>query len=175
MNTLKKIPQRNTWLIRLIAIIFSFALTLLFPAQAVFATGNAFVELEGDFSEQQPTDGVLSEQQPTESPWDTPSGFLGTLAGTTASQWTARMSARFWDIYITIRNNIAFPILALSYASCGFKILSAAYLSKSEFTHDAIKKQFLTSTCAFFLLISLPAVMTYVKNLVKATGWQPPT
>lgn len=77
----------------------------------------------------------------------------------------------YW--YFFIRNYISVPILIISFASCGYKFLSCAFMGKPEYAQDNVVKQMITSVLALLVLFALPAVMTIAKDIVESTAWSP--
>jgi hypothetical protein len=90
------------------------------------------------------------------------------------TKYLARMGAMaiFW--YKTIRNYIAVPLMIVSFATCGYKFFMCAFMGKPEYAIDAVKKQFINTVIAMFVLFLIPVVMTIVRNLMESTQWTPP-
>lgn len=87
------------------------------------------------------------------------------------------MNDKIYRIYRLIRNNIGFPLLSLSFASCGFKILGAGIIGSGMGTDrgiQAAKEQIITSVCALLLLLALPHILTFAIRLFKRNAWTPP-
>lgn len=88
------------------------------------------------------------------------------------------MNSKIYRIYLLVRNNIAFPLLALSFASCGFKILGAGFIGSgagSDRSIQSAKEQIVTSVSALLLILALPYLISYGKQLFKSTAWTPDT
>lgn len=87
------------------------------------------------------------------------------------------MNTKIYTVYLLIRNNIAFPLLALSFASCGFKILGAGILGTGQGADKGIqaaKEQIFTSVAGLFLVLLLPYLISYGISLFKSNAWTPP-
>lgn len=87
------------------------------------------------------------------------------------------MNVKIYRIYRLIRNNVAFPLLAISFASCGFKILGASILGTGKGSDrgiQAAKEQIFVSISALLLIIVLPYLISYGIDLFKSNAWTPP-
>lgn len=91
------------------------------------------------------------------------------------SSYLAEMNDRFWSWFLMIRNFIAFPLLAVSYASCGFRVLSASFKSRGDQAIDSVKSQIIVSTLALIVLICLPMIMGEAQDMLKGSAWTPPS
>lgn len=86
------------------------------------------------------------------------------------------MNDKIYTIYRVIRNDIAFPLLVVSFASCGFKFLGIGFIGSGAGADKGIqsaKQQLVTSTLALLVLLLLPYIMTAALNLFKANAWTP--
>ena len=85
-----------------------------------------------------------------------------------------KMMQGFLSFYSILRDKIAVPLLIISYATCGFKILSAGFSSQGGSRMiDSAKKQFLYSTLALFVLCLLPSLINSTITTLKSSGWKP--
>ena len=83
------------------------------------------------------------------------------------------MNDKTFSLYKTFRNCIAMPLVILSFASCGFKILSAMFTGQSQ-DMTKIKKQILYTVMGLFALYFLPLIFGWAKGQLEATAWKPP-
>lgn len=99
-----------------------------------------------------------------------------TLSATSSATSLAEMNQKIYLIYLTIRNDIAFPLLSLSFASCGFKILGVGIISSGNGVDkgfQAAKEQILISACAMLFIFALPYIMSYAIRLFRSNAWVP--
>lgn len=75
--------------------------------------------------------------------------------------------------YRIIRDNIAIPLLILSFAYSGFRILFSGFLGKSDTAYNDGIKKFWFSVFALMLLFLLPFIIQMGKSLFANTGWKP--
>lgn len=101
-----------------------------------------------------------------------PSG--GTGSAVSSDQYMTDMGNEVMEWYRFLRDKVAVPFLILSFASCGFKIFSSAFLSRAEQTTNQIIQQFMTSAIALGILFMLPYIVGAVRELLEGTAWQPP-
>lgn len=97
-------------------------------------------------------------------------------SNTTANSDIIAMNNRIYQVYLLIRNNVAFPLLALSFASCGFKILGASIIGSGggmDKGIQAAKEQIITSVLALLFILVLPYLISYGIQLFRASAWKP--
>ena len=83
------------------------------------------------------------------------------------------MGDKIYEIYYMFRSGVALPCVIISFASAGFRVLGAVFLSKPEMAYDKIKKQVLYTVMAVFVLIFLPVIMGWAKEQLASTAWKP--
>lgn len=88
--------------------------------------------------------------------------------------YLADMNSRLWTWFLLIRR-IAFPLLAVSYASCGFRVLSASFKSRGDQAIDSVKNQIIVSTLALIVLICLPLIIGEARDMLNGSAWTPPS
>ncbi len=86
-----------------------------------------------------------------------------------------KMSESAFGWFLFVRNFLLIPFLILRYAGCGLRILGSVFLTKGEWTIDAVKKDFLYSTLALLVIIFLPSIMSWARGLFEANRWTPHT
>ena len=95
-------------------------------------------------------------------------------APATPEQYLDAMGDRAFSWYLTLCK-IAVPLLILSFASCGFKFIGSVFVKKGEFSFDESLKHFFMSVSSLAVLLLLPLIMTWAKELLQPLGWKPPT
>ena len=88
--------------------------------------------------------------------------------------YVAEMNNTIWSWYFQIRSSIALPLLAVSFAYCGIRILGASLQNKGEQVMDAVRSQILLSFLALIVLMALPAIMSAAKGIFATSAWTPP-
>lgn len=88
--------------------------------------------------------------------------------------YIAEMNNTIWSWFLQIRNHIAPPLLALSFAICGMRILGASFQNKGAQVIDTVKSQLFMSSIALVVLIALPAIMSAAKDIFASGAWTPP-
>lgn len=86
------------------------------------------------------------------------------------------MNDKIYTVYRVLRNDIAFPLLVISFASCGFKFLGIGFIGSGAGADKGIqsaKQQLITSVLALLVLLLLPYIMTAALNLFRANAWTP--
>lgn len=101
-------------------------------------------------------------------------GCMAITASASTGSYLDAMNDKIIEWYKTIRK-IAVLLLMLSFASCGFKIMSCVFMSKGEFAADAAKKQAFYSVLALLVLVLLPSIIMMGSDMFRATAWKPPT
>ena len=79
------------------------------------------------------------------------------------------------DWYRLIRDHIAVPLLIISFAISGFKILGAGFNSSGDKAMAEAKAQAITSAIALIVLFVLPYLIGSARQMLESTGWKPPT
>ena len=104
-------------------------------------------------------------------------GITAHASSTSSDASIQAMNSKIYTIYLLIRNDIAFPLLSLSFASCGFKILGAGITGSGngiDKGFQAAKEQIVTSVMALLLLLALPYLISTGIALFKRNAWVPP-
>lgn len=84
-----------------------------------------------------------------------------------------QMTEVIMDWYRLIRDHIAVPFLIISFASCGFSILSSALLSRGDQAVNAVIERLKASAIALIVLFVLPYLVGSVRDLLESTAWSP--
>ena len=85
------------------------------------------------------------------------------------------MGKNIMSWYRLIRNNIAVPLLIVSFASCGFKILFSGFNAGGDRAISEATTHFFTSMVALIVLFVLPYLIGSARQMLESTGWKPPT
>lgn len=67
------------------------------------------------------------------------------------------------------------PLLICQYASDGLQLVGNGLLKKGEYKLDAIKTHLLYVTLAALVIIFLPRVLGWARELFEAGRWKPPS
>lgn len=78
----------------------------------------------------------------------------------------------YW--YRLALRSVIFPLCALSFASCGFRLLFSGFLS-APMELDKVKKQILYTAIALTVTSMLPTIIGWAVGIFKTNAWQPPT
>ena len=84
-----------------------------------------------------------------------------------------KMGNLIYKWYLIIRNNVAVPLLILSFASCGFRFLFSGFATRPGAT-DGAKTQMLYSALALGVLIFLPWILGAANDMFSKNAWTPP-
>lgn len=85
------------------------------------------------------------------------------------------MADGIYEIYLFLRNRVAIPLIILSIASCGFRVLAATFFESGPNPTASVYKQFIVSVGVLGALFVLPKVVGYVRELLEASAWKPTT
>lgn len=93
---------------------------------------------------------------------------------TSGSDEISQMNEDIMYWYYLIRNNIATPLLILSFAASGFQIFGSAFTTKSGAIDKATHRMYI-SLMATAVLFLLPYILGAALELVEDSAWSPTT
>ena len=94
--------------------------------------------------------------------------------GATSNGYMSQMGNEAFKLYRSIVS-LVFPFAILSIAKCGFDILFSTWMGKGEAEIAKAKKRAVLTFMAMICIIMLPLVVSYIKNKVAPTAWEPPS
>lgn len=93
---------------------------------------------------------------------------------TSGSDEISQMNEDIMYWYYLIRNNIATPLLILSFAASGFQFFGSAFMTRPGAIDEVTHRMYI-SLMATAVLFLLPYIIGAARDLVKDTAWSPAT
>lgn len=139
-------------------------LVVLFVPQVAFADDNVNLS---------PSVLLSSPSIPTDPPTEPTVSTIPTTPATTPEYQIDLYNAEIMHWYHLLLQSFIFPLMVLSFATSGLKLLFSPIMSSPQ-AMDKLKSQIALTVAALIVAIMLPMIIGWAVSFFQSTGWQPP-